>query len=80
MLPSNVKLLRSDNNIPYYIVPQKLILHNCRHKIISISLNELFSIISIIIRKYMFSINKNTAIRKPTNSNIKPSINYEILS
>ena len=35
-----------------------------------------------LLRKNMFSINitKNKAIRKSKNSNIKPSINHEILA
>ena len=33
-----------------------------------------------LLRKNMFSINKNRAIRKSNNSNNKPSINHKALS
>ena len=31
-----------------------------------------------LLRKNIFSINKNRAIRKPKSSDIKPSINYKL--
>ena len=81
MVPSNKTILRSDNNLPYSAVPQEIILYFEDQDNFSISQQTNFNN-NQLLRKNMFSIdiNKNRAIRKSNNSNIKPSLNYEILS